>query len=86
MQDFQTTNSITYYYNVCLGYAIEACKATEAIEWEKGDAGGIQRHPMTSEEPNVIKTSLGLRSTEEILDANSFCTASFHLCTEIIKI
>lgn len=45
MQDFQTTNSITYYYNVCLGYAIEACKATEAIEWEKGDAGGDTKTP-----------------------------------------
>lgn len=42
---------------------------------------------MTSEKPNVIKTSLVLRSTEEILDANSFCTGdNFHLCTETIKV
>lgn len=38
---------------------------------------------MTSEKPNVIKISLILRSTEEILDANIFCEANFHLCTEI---
>lgn len=67
---------------ICLGYAIKAHKATEAIEWEKGDAGKKERHPMTSEKTNVIKTSLILRSTEEILDANIFCEANFHLRTE----
>lgn len=33
---------------------------------------------MTSEKPNVIKTPLILRSTEETLDASIFCRANFH--------
>lgn len=28
---------------ICLGYAIKACKAIEAIEWKKGDAGGDKK-------------------------------------------
>lgn len=70
---------------ICLGYAIKARKAIEAIEWEKGDAGkkGEKRYPGTSEKPHVITTSLILRHTEEILDANNFCKAKFHLCREV---
>lgn len=37
---------------------------------------------MTSEKPDVITTSLILRSTEDILDATVSCKASFHLRTE----
>lgn len=63
---------------ICLGYAIKACKAIEATEWktqmlEKNmDKKTKKRSPMTSEKPNVIKNSLILRNTEEILDANIF--------------
>lgn len=38
---------------------------------------------MTSKKPNVIKTSLILRSTEEILDASIFRKANLHFCTGI---
>lgn len=61
-----------------LGYAIRAYKAViEVVELKKGNAGKkwVRRKKsssMTSEKPNVIKTSLALRSTEEILDANIF--------------
>lgn len=34
-------------------------------------------------QPNDIKTSLTLKSTEEILDASVFCKANLHFCTGI---